>query len=468
MDVQAKNTKIKPHAAKDRPRRVRGDLSAAGLIVLAALLVAVVTGTLSWGGFFLAGGIAASGLVLRAVIPRPATLWGGLTEEAAEEVERLRRASKLLDSLPQPVMLLDEKDRVEVANASAVRVFGKGALGQHIAGVVRAPQALGALREARHDMAAKEAEFSTAGPEPLSALFYVAPLSREAIERDGEMIVMVRDRTEQRMLERMRTDFIANASHELRTPLASILGFIETLQGHAKNDPEARARFLRIMQAQTERMLRLVKDLVSLSALELNERRLPQDEVDLCEVSQMVHDMMVPVAKGEDGTLALAPCNCEAAIAGERDQMIQVAQNLIDNALKYGRPSDEDGAEVTLSVGRGPGSAFQGADRSGDSPEQIAVRAGCAAKDLVYLRVEDRGNGIERTDLPRVTERFYRIDVERSHKKGGTGLGLAIVKHIVGRHRGGILVESAEGRGTAFTCYFPPRQALQDEQRAGL
>jgi two-component system phosphate regulon sensor histidine kinase PhoR len=463
MDVQANDKKIKPGAAKERPRLLRGDLVAAGLILLGALAAGLATGAVTWGGALLVGGAAGIGLLLRALIPRPSSLWGGLSEEVA----RLRRASKLLDSLPQPVMLLDETDRVEVANAAAVRVFGESVLGQHIAGVVRAPQALGALREARHDKASKEAEFSTAGPEPLCALFYVAPLSPEAIEREGEMIVMVRDRTEQRMLERMRTDFIANASHELRTPLASILGFIETLQNHAKDDPEARAKFLRIMQAQTERMLRLVKDLVSLSALELNERRLPQDAVNLCEVSQMVYDMMVPVAQGEEGTLHLSPCSGAASIAGERDQMIQVAQNLIDNALKYGRPSEAEGAEVTLSIGRGPGPAFkEEADRSGDSPEQIAVRAGCSVSELVYLRVEDRGNGIERTDLPRVTERFYRIDVERSHKKGGTGLGLAIVKHIVGRHRGGILVESAAGRGTAFTCYFPPRRALQNDQRA--
>jgi two-component system phosphate regulon sensor histidine kinase PhoR len=314
-------------------------------------------------------------------------------------------------------------------------------------------------------MEAKEAEVSIAGPTPLSTLIYIAPLSPGAIDRENEMVVMVRDRTEQRMLERMRTDFIANASHELRTPLASILGFIETLRNHARDDAEARERFLRIMQAQTERMLRLVQDLVSLSALELNERRLPQDEIDLCEVSAVVRDMMDPVVASEGGDLQLLPCDCTAEIAGDRDQLIQVAQNLIDNALKYGRRNEEEGASVTLCVGTGSDTAFTGAARSGDNPEQVAVRAGCSNDALVFLRVQDQGGGIARSDLPRITERFYRTDVEKSHRKGGTGLGLAIVKHIVGRHRGGILVESAEGRGTAFTCYFPPRTALQKDEQ---
>ncbi|GGY45246.1 ATP-binding protein [Parvularcula lutaonensis] len=468
MDVQANKDDVKPSAAEMRRKpRALGDLAVAAGVVFLALSLALVLGLVPLEGALLVGGITFVTLVIRYVVPRPGEMFQALTEEESEEVRRLQRYSMLLDSLPQPVMLLDGQDRIELANAACSRVFGQAIDGSHIASLIRAPSALGALREARHDNLAKEAEFTMAGgAQELSALFYVVPLDPEHSGTDGEMLIMVRDRTEQRKLERMRTDFIANAGHELRTPLTSILGFIETLQGHAKDDPDARERFLKIMQAQTERMLRLVKDLVSLSALELNERRLPEDVVDLREVAETVCEMMDPVAKNAGAEMVPGPLDGPARITGDRDQLIQVAQNLVDNALKYGERPDGTPTKVHVSVGRGPSLAFENADRSGDSPEQIAVRAGCRPDDLRFIRVRDEGPGIDRNDLPRVTERFYRIDVERSSAKKGTGLGLAIVKHIVGRHRGGIQIESAENRGAAFTCYFPPQVHSEAEAPA--
>lgn len=467
MDVQANKDNVKPSAAETRKKpRPFGDLAVAAGAVVLALLLAMALRLVSLDAALLVGGIVLVTLAVRLFLPRPGEMFQTLTEEETEEVRRLQRYSVLLDSLPQPVMLLDGQDRIELANAACARIFGQPIDGTHIASLIRAPGALGALREARHDHGAKEAEFTMAGPPELSALFHVAPLDPDQPGQDGEMIIMVRDRTEQRKLERMRTDFIANAGHELRTPLASILGFIETLQGHAKDDPDARERFLQIMQAQTERMLRLVKDLVSLSALELNERRLPEDLVDLCEVAQTVREMMDPVAKGAGGEMVPGPADCSANITGDRDQLIQVVQNLVDNALKYGERPDGSPTRVHVSVGRGPSHAFDDADSSGDSPEQIAVRAGCRPEDLRFIRVRDEGPGIDRNDLPRLTERFYRIDVERSRTRSGTGLGLAIVKHIVGRHRGGIQIESASGEGAAFTCYFPPQVHAELETHA--
>ncbi|NNU16000.1 PAS domain-containing protein [Parvularcula sp. ZS-1/3] len=465
MDVQRNSVNVKPPTAEGRAPLRRNDLLVAAGAIAAGLAAALIAGVLKPLGALLAGGIAGTVLLLRWLVPTPQQVFAPLSEEATEEVERLQRYSILLDALPQPVMLLDAQDRIETANAACFRMFGEGIEGANIAGIIRAPAALGALREARHMDGAQEAEISITGPNTLSALFYVSPLEHD--EAEGEMIVMIRDRTEQRQLERMRTDFIANAGHELRTPLASLLGFIETLQGHAKDDPDARAHFLKIMQAQTERMQRLVRDLVSLSALELNERRLPEDDVDLCEIAAVVREMMAPVAERANGEIVPGPSNCSIRMIGDRDQLIQVAQNLIDNALKYGATGSTDRARVHVTVGSGPDHAFEAASSSGDSPDQIAVRAGCAPSDLVYIRVRDEGGGIARTDLPRLTERFYRTDVDKSHPQGGTGLGLAIVKHIVGRHRGGILVESAQGEGAAFTCYFPPRPGPESDLPAG-
>ncbi|MEM0928783.1 MAG: ATP-binding protein [Pseudomonadota bacterium] len=447
-----------PSTKGSRRRRPLSSLALAlvGAAALTALSAAVTSGLLTTReGIIIAALLGVAALVsafTSAGSAAPAALMG----EDLEEMRRLKRFGLLINALPQPVLLLNSADQVETSNKACAAVFGDHVDGSPIAGLIRAPQALDVLREVRHAQAPRETEFKLAGTPGLDALFYAAPLDPDAGDDDRRIVVMIRDRTEQKKLERMRTDFIANAGHELRTPLASILGFIETLRGHAKDDPAVQDKFLGIMYAQTERMLRLVQDLVSLSALELNERRLPEDLVDLKDVAVAVHDMMEPVASSAGGHLPDVEGPEEIVLTGDRDQLIQVTQNLTDNALKYGASADDGAVQVQISVGRGPETVWRDADKSGDSPEQIAVRAGCQPEDLVFVRVQDSGQGIEKTDLPRLTERFYRIDVERSRSKGGTGLGLAIVKHIVGRHRGGILVESSPNEGSAFTCYFPP------------
>lgn len=461
MDVKARTANVKPPAAPHRDEGPR-DLVFAGAAGVAILALGAAVGLIGVRAAVILAPAFALVLLLRRFVSYKAT-GAGADLPDIDEIARLNRYSALLDSLPQPVMLLDGEDRIDVANAAARRLFGAGVEGASMTAVIRAPRALEVLSEVRQDRQPREAEFVLTARDNLNALFYAAPLDPQNDAPDADMLVMVRDRTEQKKLERMRTDFIANVSHELRTPLASILGFIETLQGHAREDPDARERFLKIMQAQTERMLRLVQDLVSLSALELNERRLPQDKVDLCEVAETVAEMMTPVARGHGGVLTSELGVRAAPITGDRDQLVQVMQNLIDNALKYGGDAGEGPSRVRVCVGRGAGLAFEGAHKSGDSPEQVAVRADCRPEDLIYVRVRDEGEGIALTDLPRLTERFYRIDVERSRSKGGTGLGLAIVKHIVGRHRGGILVESSEGEGAAFTCYFPPHATTDIE-----
>jgi two-component system phosphate regulon sensor histidine kinase PhoR len=253
----------------------------------------------------------------------------------------------------------------------------------------------------------------------------------------GQALVVLSDRTRERVVERMRADFVANVSHELRTPLASLIGFVETLQGPASDDPPAQQRFLGIMAEQGARMNRLIDDLLSLSRIELSEHQVPSDPLDL---SGLVHRMVAgfePRLAERKVELAMRIADDLPVVAGDADQMAQVLQNLLDNGLKYGR----DGGVLTLEVGLAqPGTRWP--SRRG-----------------IVVSVADQGSGIPREHLPRLTERFYRVDKGRSRAVGGTGLGLAIVKHIVNRHRGHLLIESEVGKGTTVSVWLPLAQA---------
>ena len=251
----------------------------------------------------------------------------------------------------------------------------------------------------------------------------VAPLRSDA---DGlYLLLALHDQTEARRVERMRADFVANASHELRTPLASLLGFIETLQGAAHDDPRARDRFLAIMREQAQRMARLIDDLLSLSKIEQTLHLKPEAQVDLVVAVAHVADTLGPLAR-EHGVVITLEAPLSAVVSGDRDEILRVAENLIENAIKYG------------SASGGP----------------VAVSVGIVGADAVFS-VKDQGPGIAPEHLPRLTERFYRVDPGQSRMKGGTGLGLAIVKHIVARHRGRLEIESRPGEGATFLVRLP-------------
>jgi len=240
--------------------------------------------------------------------------------------------------------------------------------------------------------------------------------------------VVLSDRTRERAVERMRADFVANVSHELRTPLASLIGFIETLRGPAADDPPAQQRFLGIMGEQAARMNRLIDDLLSLSRIELIEHQVPSDTVGLHELVTRLVAGFEPRLKEQSVTLDLRLPSDLPTVIGDADQLIQVLQNLLDNAVKYGRK----GGTVRLDVA-----------------------AASSGRPGVVMTVADQGSGIPREHLPRLTERFYRVDTSRSRAAGGTGLGLAIVKHIVNRHRGQLSIESEEGIGTTVSVWLP-------------
>jgi two-component system phosphate regulon sensor histidine kinase PhoR len=245
------------------------------------------------------------------------------------------------------------------------------------------------------------------------------------------LMITFRDLTEQDRLARMRADFVANASHELRTPLASLKGYVETLQGSAKDDAAARERFLKIMSEQAERMSRLVDDLLSLSRVEMREYLPLSEEADLGSVLTEVAQTLEPLARRAGVTLTLSRSDEEAVVRGDRDELMQVFQNLVQNAIKYGR----SGGKVEMRLTREAAASGR--------PERYRVD------------VTDDGPGIAPQHLPRLTERFYRVNVAASREKGGTGLGLAIVKHILNRHRGELAITSKLGHGSTFSVLLP-------------
>jgi two-component system, OmpR family, phosphate regulon sensor histidine kinase PhoR len=223
----------------------------------------------------------------------------------------------------------------------------------------------------------------------------------------------------------MRADFVANASHELRTPLASLSGFIETLQGSARNDAQARERFLDIMKAQATRMARLIDDLLSLSRIELKAHVQPTHQVDLASIVRQVADGLQTLARDRGVEVKINLLPEPLMVRGDRDELIRVFENLVENALKYGA----SGKRIDIAIA------------AGDDEALVAVR--------------DYGPGIAPEHLPRLTERFYRVDVTESRAQGGTGLGLALVKHILHRHRARLGIDSAPGKGATFTVRLP-------------
>lgn len=369
----------------------------------------------------------------------------------------------ILDRLPDPLMVIaaEEADdltgrRFLFANAAARELFKIQHQGALLVTAVRHPRVLEAVDEALFGAIEGVVEFETGGAQGRSWLAYARPL-KETAGRSKLALLALRDETDARRSERTRADFLANASHELRTPLASLSGFIETLRGHAKDDPGARDKFLAIMLAQAERMSRLIDDLMSLSRIELNEHIAPAGRVDLSMAAIDVIDALAPQARDKGVTFdPVLPPRGGAVVDGDRDQIIQVVQNLVDNAIKY---TPQDGV-VRVEVF--PGLAAEAAAAARDpaaSRMSLLTPDHDPAERYAVLRVTDRGPGLAREHLPRLTERFYRVEGQKSGDRSGTGLGLAIVKHIMNRHRGGLTVESVQGKGATFGVYLPMAKA---------
>lgn len=338
----------------------------------------------------------------------------------------------VIAGMPDPAVLLDRAGRVLHMNSAAAELAPALRRNELAQFALRTPEIVNALREAIATTEPRRATYVDHVPVDrwLDLIITPVPVPTAFGGKDCCMLMTFHDLTPLRRVEEMRVDFVANASHELRTPLAALSGFIETLQGPARDDSKARERFLGIMQAQATRMARLIDDLLSLSRVELTAHVRPDTQVDILPLIQQVAEGLEPLAKERSVVVEMHLPGAPVIIPGDREELLRVFENLIENALKYGASGDK----VLVNVGTV-------VNAEGVSEVRVAVR--------------DFGPGIPPEHLPRLTERFYRVNDGDSRAQGGTGLGLALVKHILGRHRGRLMIESIYKHGATFTAVFP-------------
>lgn len=334
--------------------------------------------------------------------------------------------------MPDPAVMLDRAGRVIHLNAAAAQLAPALRQNELAQFALRSPEIIAALREAIATAEPRRATYVDHVPVERWMELTITPVPVPTSFGGTEtcLLMTFHDQTPLRRVEEMRADFVANASHELRTPLAALSGFIDTLQGPARDDATARERFLSIMRAQATRMARLIDDLLSLSRVELSAHVRPGTSVDLVAIIRQVADGLESLARERKVEVDVNLPDAPVQIAGDREELLRLFENLIENALKYGA----SGGKVIVSL-----NSAVTAEGTGE------VRA----------TVRDFGPGIAPEHLPRLTERFYRVDVGDSRAQGGTGLGLSLVKHILNRHRGRLLIESAPGNGATFTACFP-------------
>lgn len=336
-----------------------------------------------------------------------------------------------LDLIQEAVLILNGARQVIFGNQSAASRFGRLQTGQDIVHIIRNPLCVNMVNEAISG--AKTAQKTIVFGEPADGTFDVRVSRFTDAAIGGDLVlVSLRDINELVQAEAIRSDFVANVSHELRSPLSTLTGFIETLQGPAKNDPPAQARFLGMMGEEADRMVRLIADLLTLSKVEANQRLRPVARVDVAALAGRVLTLLENKAADQGKSIRLIVPHPIDDIPGNDDQLVQILQNLLENALKY----SADKSVVTVAI-----------------TAEMSVSG--IEGPVVAIRVQDQSEGIAPQHIPRLTERFYRIDSHRSRNDGGTGLGLAIVKHIVLRHRGRLKIESVSGEGSTFTVFLP-------------
>lgn len=400
------------------PRRL-----AAGLIVATAVGGALLAGETLWAALIgLIGGATAVLVGWRAhFFPEPTA------PPPPSDTGRDRWAREIVRAMSEP-MLLIEAGRIVVANPAAKDLLGQWIEGQDARLAMRHPATVERLsRPAEPEAGTEQLEVVGLGHADRRWLMTVATLA------DGSRLVHLNDRSEAIAAERMRVDFVANASHELRTPLATVLGFIETLQDKATaEDSEVRDRFLGLMHGEGKRMQQLIEDLMSLSRIEAERFNPPRDAVDLVQLVEEVRAGCAQLLREKSNALEVENRSVSTIVPGDRTQLLQLIRNLVVNAVKYGRAE----SPVTVLL-------------EDDGPQMIRIS------------IADRGEGIAAEHLPRLTERFYRVDPGRSRAVGGTGLGLAIVKHIVSRHRGRLDIRSVVGEGTTVLVSLPRSQEPQ-------
>ena len=371
-----------------------------------------------------------------AVLPLPVKVVTRTIETPVPVEDKRDEPSAVLpafaEALGEACLVLDRRGAVVYRNRAAASQYPNVQPGKLLTLVLRNPELVGAVDAALRTGTPHSFELHETLPSETWDKVTVAPIRSPGSdwleEDDRNLLVTFQSLTELKRVDAMRTDFIANASHELRTPLASLLGFIDTLLGPAARDTVAREKFLGIMRGQAERMSRLIDDLLSLSRIEMYQHVRPTGSVDLAALLREVREGLQTQAKAAELDVTLDMHAGQVMVTGDRSQLYEVFENLIENAIKYG--ADGKTVDITLTP----------IDRSG-------------FKHLVSI--VDHGPGVEPEHVPRMTERFYRIDADASRKKKGTGLGLAIVKHIVQRHRGQMSIKSKPGEGLRVDIMLP-------------
>lgn len=358
-------------------------------------------------------------------------------QEKKQQMESIITEREILvDTLPDILIMLNEAQEIVRTNRAARHAFGQNLAGKQLKQVISSDVLVNTVAAVIEDMKGRDVDFTQQEPELHD---FHAIIERFPVASKGgiSVIITMSDVTELKRIQKMRADFVANASHEIRTPLTSISGLIETIQGPARDDIEAQKKFIGMMAQQAERMKNLITDLLSLSKIEMNAHSVPTGEVDLLQVILREKDHFEWSAKNKNMSIQLDLGEGLPSVRGEENELRQVIHNLMGNAIKYGYEETEVTviARVTSDLPR--------------DPNFIKL------KRCLVVSVSDRGEGIAREHLPRLTERFYRVDTSRTRKIGGTGLGLAIVKHILIRHRGALQIESVVGKGSTFHCFLP-------------
>jgi two-component system, OmpR family, phosphate regulon sensor histidine kinase PhoR len=328
-----------------------------------------------------------------------------------------------VEALPDPALVIGKQGTIIAANQLANAFFDGDIVGQHLTTILRTPSVLQAVDEAIEQAKASHVSHLVRTPVQRTYDVHISPMGVTANDEPIALLIM-RDLTYEEQIERMRSDFVANASHELRTPLASLSGFIETMQGAAKNDTKAKEKFLGLMKAQADRMASLIDDLLSLSRIEISEHVAPTEVADLAAITKQAIDLLSAAAGDQNCELRVVVPK-SLCVIGDANQLSQVVHNLIENAIKYGATG------------------------------KLVEVSGSIQKNMAVLSVRDYGPGIASHHVPRLTERFYRVSIQDSRNRGGTGLGLAICKHIINRHRGKLTIESELGNGSTFTISLP-------------
>jgi two-component system phosphate regulon sensor histidine kinase PhoR len=397
-------------------------IAAAGIVCIGFVLISALTFAQALAGFV----VLSLAALLARVRDKPAAVIATGSQPLSLSDNAILQS--VISGLPDPVVALNRAGRVIVFNPPAAQFAPSLRRGEPALIAIRVPALVDAIRQAGENGQPQRVEFSERVPDRWIEAF-VVPVAIGGNSGDI-LLVTFRDLTPLRRVEEMRADFVANASHELRTPLAALSGFIDTLQGAARDDAPARERFLQIMQAQATRMARLIDDLLSLSRIELSAHLRPDTPIDLVPIVRQVADGLQTLARDRDVKVHIHPPAEAMIVLGDRDELIRVFENLIENALKYGA----SGKRVEIDFTRA-----ENAD--GTAEARVGVR--------------DHGPGIAPEHLPRLTERFYRVDVADSRAQGGTGLGLALAKHILNRHRGRLSIASTPGEGATFTVHLP-------------